>query len=338
MALCCEECLSDEFIKDVIRANSKNIGVCEFCKSENVYLVSPDFFTDHLQQVIDIYDESAEGEFLLRDLLKRDWNLFKKLNEISTDNFLDCVFYPDQYSTKRFDIKDSNVKTWEEFKEELKHDNRFFVKSFPEKEDLRNTIELLEIKIESSSEYFYRARVNIDVSQYPCNEMGRPPKEKARGGRANPIGIAYLYVASDPSTAIAELRPHKGEITTVAKIKITKDLKLVDLRFPRTKISPFALKEEQLENLRFTVQYLCKLGDELSKPISPRKADLDYLPSQKLCEFIKHLGFDGVIYKSSLGIGNNYALFHESGTEIIETTVAEVKDIGVQHTEVSFAN
>lgn len=41
----------------------------------------------------------------------------------------------------------------------------------------------------------------------------------------------------------------------------------------------------------------------------PQGAALDYIPSQYLCEFIKHSGFDGVVYRSSVSDGINLALF-----------------------------
>jgi hypothetical protein len=41
----------------------------------------------------------------------------------------------------------------------------------------------------------------------PTEEMGAPPFSKATDGRVNPRGISYLYMATNPQTAIAEIRP-----------------------------------------------------------------------------------------------------------------------------------
>jgi hypothetical protein len=62
------------------------------------------------------------------------------------------------------------------------------------------------------------------------------------------------------------------------------------------------------------------LGEELSKPIIPKEAALEYLPSQYLCEFIKSIGFAGVLYQSSLGEGFNLALFDDTGLDFVEKT------------------
>lgn len=46
-------------------------------------------------------------------------------------------------------------------------------------------------------------------------------------GRANPPGFAYLYLANNPGTALAEMRPWVGESLTIAVFEIQKDIKLI---------------------------------------------------------------------------------------------------------------
>ena len=59
---------------------------------------------------------------------------------------------------------------------------------------------------------YYRARI-MDVGHYdwdgphPPEQMGPPPFALARCGRLNRQGTSYLYLASSPETAIAEVRP-----------------------------------------------------------------------------------------------------------------------------------
>ncbi len=57
--------------------------------------------------------------------------------------------------------------------------------------------------------------------------------------------------------------------------------------------------------------YLTLLENELSKPVIPHKANLEYLSSQYLCELIKQVGYHGIIYKSSIADGNNYVIFDD---------------------------
>jgi len=66
------------------------------------------------------------------------------------------------------------------------------------------------------------------------------------------------------------------------------------------------------EQLRADIAFLERLGDELTRPVLPRGAAIDYLPSQYLCEFIKKVGYDGVVYRSSVSEGINLALFDQT--------------------------
>lgn len=61
--------------------------------------------------------------------------------------------------------------------------------------------------------------------------------------------------------------------------------------------------------MRADIPFLERLGNELTRPVLPKSAAIDYIPSQYLCEFIKKSGYDGVIYKSSVSEGINLALF-----------------------------
>ena len=84
-------------------------------------------------------------------------------------------------------------------------------------------------------------------------------------------------------------------------------------------VSPFLLADaEDIVKMRSDLPFLERLGEELTRPVVPLAAAIDYTPSQYLCEFIKKCGYDGVIYRSSVGDGMNLALFNpalaESGT------------------------
>ncbi len=83
---------------------------------------------------------------------------------------------------------------------------------------------------------------------------------------------------------------------------------MFDLREPKNTISPFEWIDE-IEFIYKHMPYLDLLGNELSKPIIPSKANLEYLSSQYLCEMIKQIGYHGIIYKSSIAEGNNYVIF-----------------------------
>ena len=151
-------------------------------------------------------------------------------------------------------------------------------------------------------------------------------------GRANPAGIPYLYLGSEPGTAAAEVRPHPGEIVCVAEFQTESELQLVDLRKPRSLISPFLLSDESaLAKLRSgDIKFLENLGQGLEVPVIPTAAAIDYTASQYLCEFIKKCGYQGVIYNSSVSKGMNLALFDpDKATVVGETTEHEITEVSV---------
>jgi len=83
------------------------------------------------------------------------------------------------------------------------------------------------------------------------------------------------------------------------------------LRNPRAMVSPFLLEDAaDIGRMRNDLPFLERLGYELTRPVLPLSAAIDYTPSQYLCEFIKHCGYKGVIYRSSVrDDGMNLALF-----------------------------
>ncbi len=162
-----------------------------------------------------------------------------------------------------------------------------------------------------TQQLFYRARVHAGSDGYTADKMGAPPPSSSRHGRANPAGIPYLYLASDPETVVSEMRPHKGQYASVAEFRLPPEFQILDLRDPKRAISPFLFADEQkMIRLRGDISFLELLGNELSRPVLQDSAQIDYLPSQYLCEYAKYCGFDGVFYGSSVGPGFNLAFFY----------------------------
>ena len=54
------------------------------------------------------------------------------------------------------------------------------------------------------------------------------------------------------------------------------------------------------------------MGEELSKPVNPDKASIEYVPTQYLTEIVRNLKYDGMIYPSALDEGKNIVLFDEN--------------------------
>jgi RES domain len=192
-------------------------------------------------------------------------------------------------------------------RDEMMYRNRWFIDMNIDTARLRQLLDLL--LVQDLPRHWYRARIRTGDDTFPIDKMGAPPKRLASHGRANPAGIPYLYVGSKPETATAEIRPHTGEVACVADFTIP-NIRAVDLRNPRKLVSPFIWSDASvIGQLRADLPFLERLGEELTRPVLPQGAAIDYIPSQYLCEFIKKSGFDGVVYRSSVSDGINLALF-----------------------------
>lgn len=324
---CCENCIHDKIINGIIKKEGIAIPECFVCGSKNVKSIGIDYIVDYFEMLLEIYDEDDMNGADLALLVQNDWEIFSN-QEVASRLIPKIVPYSIEKKYRhKYDIQ-SVGDIWESFKNEIKHKNRFFLKfdgfdieSFRE---WLNEIAILNFR----KRILYRARISQDKRMIEAENMGKPPAKNVKnGGRANPVGISYLYTATNRSTAIAEVRPHKGDVVTIAKIKIMEKLRLADLRNPRKSTSPFSKESEEAVFIFKYISLLQHFAEELSKPVLPRDAYLEYLPSQYLSELIKDAGFDGFVFKSSVGRGDNVVLFDDEKVDIVDVKLFEVKEL-----------
>src|SRR5258706_9457584 len=123
--------------------------------------------------------------------------------------------------------KEDHYRWWNEFSQEIKHHRRFVTDSGAAKDGPRVLLSRHLDKFTYTllqGKNLFRARLGLPsagkMRPFPSGkEMGAPPDLKARGGRANPNGISYLYAADEEATAIAEVRPYLGAKVSVAKME-----------------------------------------------------------------------------------------------------------------------
>lgn len=334
---CCQNCFIDSYITQFFVFLTNETGVCDFCESKDVFVVEPNVFRTIFEPLVDTYTLSEQGKFLVQCLMD-DWRIFDtdKMNMPTIQALLGDILDDANIIKRKYTLPtssdDTALEKWNEFKEELKHSNRFFVKSDINKEALTEMFQYVNLLDKDKPENWYRARLQqskMDI--FSPHEMGAPPKEKVSHGRANPAGIPYLYIASTKDTAVSEVRPHTGDSVCVAKIKLDNDMKLLDLRNPIFRVSPFEMlaNSGNISDLKSEVEFLERLGEELTRPVRREAAAYDYVPSQYLCELIKNNGYDGVVYRSSTGDGFNAALFYPSSINIIDVKSLLVRRVSV---------
>lgn len=277
--------------------------------------------------LVSAYQPDALGKPLVR-WFRDDWGMFEhprmddaRAADLVRDILDDAEIVQQPYAPATA-VGADRLGEWEKLRDELMYHNRFFPAANIDLDRLELLLSPLTLDADEVPDTWYRARIRTGDTIFTIGEMGAPPKRVASHGRANPAGIPYLYLGSTPVTAISEIRPHTGEIACVADFRTPRDLKLVDLRRPRKMVSPFLLEDaDDIGKMRNDLPFLERLGDELTRPVVPQSAAIDYTPSQYVCEFIKKCGYDGVIYRSSVSDGINLALFDPSKAQ--SGTVAE---------------
>ena len=364
MPLCCDCCFNDQALKEFIKEKGKK-GYCDFCETEREYCIVPSELQDIFRPVVNLYApveklEQMKGEEIgyveehyedfLWEMLQKDWKVFFPNNSKVNEKLIRTMFPNTEKSYYPSDFLDSYVYNWVDSQtknssdkiryknwwklltEEIKHENRFFPR-IP-KWFLEDSNKLFSccVKILKKHSIFYRAQNSNISRKLSCDEMGKPPPEDSRNGRGNPKGISYLYLASNENTAVSEVKPYINDIVTVGKFIVNNELSVIDLRNPQIG-SPFKYGEElgyYIENLSL----LKSLDSELSRPVNASRNELDYLPTQYLCELIKSKDYDGLIYNSFLGDGYNILIYNDNKLKCIETWTVEVKNIKHEYQKV----
>lgn len=332
--LCCPECFDDRWLRSSrFPALDPKHGNCSFCGTADVQLIEPAALATEFELLANVYERDPNGRTLV-EWMKEDWQLFpdEKLDEAHASHLLGEILDDGNIVRQPFSPSSSytseGLVRWETLRDEMMFKNRWFLEQDIDRDRLSGLLAmLLETNV---PKHWYRARIRTGDNAFTIGEMNAPPKHLASHGRANPAGIPYLYLGSLPETAIAEIRPHTGEVACIADFAIP-DIRAVDLRNPRRFVSPFVLEDaSQIGLLRADLPFLERLGEELTRPVLPQRAAIDYIPSQYLCEFIKKTGFDGVLYRSSVSDGINLALFDPAkakggGVSLYNVTKVSVK-------------
>ena len=362
--ICCEHCFDQKHLSliDFIKEEGEK-GDCEFCESSKVMCIDASNLEEMFEPLLNIYtdvnefmgiEEMKELDFLeynFSNHLSFQWEIFSELAvaisefDNKVDVFLESVFSNNDNNLRKLDtalmiediyygygheLSSKAKQNWEKFRTEIIVNNRFFPQSTLDLGVLESLFSVLSIELKAEDEQWYRARkvTGPNPTKFECSDMNAPPAHLASGQRANPLGIPYLYLASDIQTCIVEIRPEISEHITAAHFSLLNNLKVVDLSGDiKYGMSPFGLSEPDLDLYLEHLAFLGFLKVDISKPYNSDTAPLEYIPSQYLIEFIKILGYGGVLYSSSLAEGTNLVIFDQEKMECTETKIFEIMDI-----------
>lgn len=320
MPKCCANCFNDSVLATKINTDGET-SRCSYCGKNQVRCIDPKDIADKLEIFIAglVVDPNGQSLSSILDLYGL---ISSKVKEKKKESLIKEIFGTDA-AAEKYSFKlsiNTYTQEWDELKTELKYKNRFFPqtqiysKLFKDRSSnsatgvLFQLLEQLEITIDQTETY-YRAR--ISSTPLTSDKMGCPPRDIVTGGRANPAGIPYLYVADELETCINEVRPSNSSHVYVSEMTPNKELKVLDLTSPREYCTASAFGEDQLTTVLEFLGLLELFSKELSNPIKPENSNLDYIPTQFLCEFMKiDAKLDGIAFNSSFGTGKNYVFFN----------------------------
>ncbi|RVH92134.1 RES domain-containing protein [Sinorhizobium meliloti] len=151
----------------------------------------------------------------------------------------------------------------------------------------------------------------------PDKELGPPPSTFAASGRMNAKGIAVFYGATDPETAVAEVRPPVGCEVAIARFRVVRSLRLLDLTAPARVTAAGSVFDPEYANTLSRMMFLRSLSRRMARPVMPDDQDSDYLPTQAIADFLATdavMSLDGIIFPSVQVAGGkqNVVLFHKA--------------------------
>ena len=288
-----------------------------------------DMLVDLIQWDYEVFEDdlhaSDEAACLLNDIMETGWDDDSGEPPVSAHELY--------HRRSSLWYHTTMVEAWEEFCEKVKEDPAH-EPELPELFD--EELGRMEVEI-SHGTILYRARLGFRIvgerrmQPFDSLNIGAPPPEKAKPGRANMEGEVVLYTADQEATAIAEVRPWRGLLVSVAEVRITRDLRLVDLSKPPPRSNPFTDEAPQYE--RELEDLLLTFGEELGRPLRRADDPGDYLPCQKLVRRIRQSSFyDGIRYPSALAPeGTNVVLFDSDLACIGSSKLVEVQEVGVSY-------
>ena len=289
---------------------------------------------DFLYELLSLYEVDSEGVTLSKALID-EWQVFSNpqslefaLNELNTKL---------QYNTKVRYVAEyrSYLQAWDDVKVDVKTRTRFFC-------HLDSIVDVLnEFDIDNDclvlfkSDKFFRARVHHQEElMFSKEDMGCPPEAKlASPGRANPRGIRYLYLCADRDTPFYEVRPDYLDRVDIGEFEIVEDnVRIVNFTENLNLFNVFCDEGEEAFRQKVKRRVLFDaISSDLSKPLRSFDSELEYIPTQYICEYFKDIGADGIMFKSSLRqCGKNLVLFYPNKAACVNVLPYEVNKITIE--------
>ena len=327
----CEDCFLDEELRSEINANAVIEGICDVCGKKGKVMDFSEFHGFFIA-LLELCSPTADSNKTIVDIVQDDWHFFKDkevakvllADVIATNNLdysiVDFVNYTDEIYDR--------VAVWDRLKTSVKEKSRFFTNM----EEFAQYDYLTAGKSLHVGQKLYRSRITpVGQKKIRCDKMGCPPKELATAGRANPIGIPYLYLSDSAKTTYFEVRAVYLDQLSVGTFRIERELELVDFIYEVNLFLAYIDGTTSLKEIVIKKKIIDAISDDLSKPLRRYDSELEYVPTQLICEYCKQIvGADGISFESSLHKGGrNYVLFDDSSAKCIRVDIHEITQIDI---------
>ena len=121
---------------------------------------------------------------------------------------------------------------------------------------------------------------------------------------------------------------------SVCELRVKRDLRILDLTQSTRTINPFLEGDGLLSYWVELDDLLGRMAWTLATPLHRDDNPLDYAPSQKLSEFAKEVGFDGVRYPSAMDTeGMNLVIFDPCACDIGNSRLVKVTTVELEYTD-----
>ena len=315
----CKDCFLDEELRSEINANAVIDGICDVCGKQSKVM---DFSEFHgfFTTLLELYSPTVNSNKTIVDVIQNEWHFFKDkdvakvlLADVIEANNLsysiaDFVDYTDDICIR--------IAAWDRLKTSVKEKSRFFTNM----DEFAQYNYLTAGKSLHVGQKLYRSRITpVGQKKIKCDKMGCPPKEMATAGRANPIGIPYLYLSDSAKTTYFEVRAVYLDKLSVGTFRIERELELVDFIYDMNLFLAYNDGTTSLKEIVIKKKIIDAISEDLSKPLRRYDSELEYVPTQLICEYCKRIvGADGISFESSLHKGGrNYVLFDDSSAKCV---------------------
>lgn len=335
----CTDCFEDYGIQNFIEENDTEQS-CDFCDSSGEFTCRLEDVLAHIMRCIQtewghpanegLPYETREGGW--QGDVYDSWEMLDSVNlGISSDSLQEEVYSSllnDEWC-RRHPYSLSRDRTlyygWVAFSDFVKNKARYvFYKANNTdydryQHDEMNPVDILDAlqkiineiglvkTIEVETDIFRVRITNTEEVLASAKELGSPPAEFANmANRMSPAGIPMFYGAFDVDTAIRETYEPDERVrkATCGVFQPVRPLNVIDLS---QDIFVPSLFDEHKLHIRDDMVFLVDFLEDFTRPIErTNRAHVDYVPTQVVTEFIRHIfkdetgkPIDGVIYPSS---------------------------------------